>query len=91
MDTASSFSPMVCINKILSQDKTLDGKVCFVLLEDILMSTIFKVCIEFVKMLLLFYVLDFWPQGIWSLSSLHPLEGEVLTIRLPGRPPDGKF
>ena len=31
MNTASSFSPMVCINKILSQDKTLDGKVCFVL------------------------------------------------------------
>ena len=36
MNTASSFSAMVCINKILSQDKTLDGKVCFVLffLED---------------------------------------------------------
>ena len=64
---------MVCINKILSQDKTLDGKVCFVLLEDILMSTIFKVCIEFVKMLLLFYVLDFWPQDMWSLSSLQEL------------------
>ena len=29
-----------------------------------LMRTIFKVCIEFVKILLLFYVLVFWTQGM---------------------------
>ena len=34
------------------------------------MWTIFKVFIEFVTILLLFYVLVFWPQGMWDLSSL---------------------
>ena len=33
------------------------------------MWTIFKVFIEFVTLLLLFYVLVFWPRGIWDLSS----------------------
>ena len=28
-----------------------------------------NVFIEFVTILLLFYVLDFWPQGMWNLSS----------------------
>ena len=31
---------------------------------------IFKVFIEFVTILLLFYVLVFWPHGMWDLSSL---------------------
>ena len=31
------------------------------------MWTVFKV---FISMLLLFYVLVFWPQGIWDLSPL---------------------
>ena len=31
--------------------------------------TIFKVFIEFVTILLLFYVLVFWLQGMWDLSS----------------------
>ena len=31
---------------------------------------IFKVFIEFVTILHLFYVLDFWPQGMWELNSL---------------------
>ena len=35
-----------------------------------LMWTIFKVFIEFVTILLLFYVLVFWLQGKWDLSSL---------------------
>ena len=35
-----------------------------------LMWTIFKVFIEFVTTLLLFYVLAFCPQGMWDLSSL---------------------
>ena len=34
------------------------------------MCTIFKVFIEFVTILLLFYVLVFWPRGMWDLSSL---------------------
>ena len=34
-----------------------------------LMWTIFKVFIEFVTILLLFYVLVFWPRGMWALSS----------------------
>ena len=33
------------------------------------MWTIFKAYIGFVTMLLLFYVLDFWPQGMWDLNS----------------------
>ena len=33
------------------------------------MCTIFKVFIEFVTVLLLFYVLVFWPRGMWDLSS----------------------
>ena len=32
------------------------------------MWTIFKVFIEFVTILLLFYVLFFWLQGMWDLS-----------------------
>ena len=35
-----------------------------------LMWTIFKVFIDFVTMLLLFYVLALWLQGMWDLSSL---------------------
>ena len=34
------------------------------------MWTIFKVFIEFVTILFLFYVFVFWPQGMWDLSSL---------------------
>ena len=34
-----------------------------------LMWTIFKVFIEFITILLLFYVLVFWPRGMWDLSS----------------------
>ena len=32
------------------------------------MWTIFKIFTEFVTILLLFYVLDFWLQGVWDLS-----------------------
>ena len=34
------------------------------------MWTIFKIFIEFVTTLFLFYALVFWPQGMWDLSSL---------------------
>ena len=39
------------------------------LLRFILMWAIFKVFIEFVVILLLSYVLVFWPRGMWELSS----------------------
>ena len=35
------------------------------------MWTIFKVFIEFVAILLLFYVLVFSSRGMWDLSSSH--------------------
>ena len=35
-----------------------------------LMWTIFKVFIEFVTILFLFYALVFWPQVMWDLSAL---------------------
>ena len=34
------------------------------------MWTILKVFIECVTISLLFYVLVFWPQGMWDLNSL---------------------
>ena len=34
------------------------------------MCTILKVFIESVTILLLFFVLDFWPGGMWVLSFL---------------------
>ena len=50
------------------------------------MWTIFKVFIEFVTILLLFYILDFWPGGMCDLSpspgiepALTVLVGKVLT------------
>ena len=56
------------------------------------MWTIFKVFIEFVILLLLFYILDFWLQGIRILAprprikpALPTLEGEVLTSGPPAK------
>ena len=34
------------------------------------MDHFFKVCIVFVTILFLFYLLVFWPRGMWDLSSL---------------------
>ena len=51
-----------------------------------LMWTILKVFIEFAAILFLFYVLVFWPQGMWDLglpirnqTRVPALDGEVLT------------
>ena len=62
------------------------------------MWTILKIFIEFVTILLLFYVLVFWPRGMWDLPSPtrgrtapHALEGEVLTPGLPGKSPADFF
>ena len=41
----------------------------FIFFKDVLLWTIFKVFIEFVTIFLLFYVLVFWPRGMWDLSS----------------------
>ena len=43
--------------------------ISFVFFKIFLMWTIFKVFIEFVTILLLFYVLFFWLQGMGDLSS----------------------
>ena len=43
----------------------------------------FKAFIEFLTILFLFYVLGFWPRGMWDLSFpdqgwiLHPLHWKV--------------
>ena len=61
---------------------------CFVC--SFLMWTIFKICIELVKISLLFYVFIFWPWGMWlpdqglNLHTLH-WEEEVLTTGSPGK------
>ena len=62
---------------------------CF-LKDFFLMWTIFKVFIEFVTILLLFYVLVFWPWGMWDLSSpIEPaaleLWGRFVTTGSPGK------
>ena len=56
------------------------------------MQAIFKVFIEFVATVLLFYVSDFWARGMWDLSPLTRdrtstscREGEVLTTGPPGK------
>ena len=53
----------------ISPFKSLFGLRTFFFLKDFLMWTTFKVFIEFVTILLLFYVLGFWPWGTWDLSS----------------------
>ena len=62
--------------------------------KDFLTWTILKVFIEFVTMLLLFYVLVFWRQACGILApqpGIKPappaLEGEVLTTGPPGKSP----
>ena len=59
------------------------------------MCTISKVFLEFVTILLLFYVLVFWPEacGIlvprpWIEPITPALEGEVFTTGGPGKSPD---
>ena len=58
----------------------------------------FKVFIECVTTLLLFYILLFWPCGTWDLNSLtrdqthtSSLEGEILTTGPPGKFPKCSF
>jgi len=39
-----------------------------------LVWTIFKVSTDLATILLLFYILVFWPQGMWGLSFLPEIE-----------------
>ena len=63
------------------------------------MWTILKVFIEFVTMLLLFFMsLVFWPRGKWDLSFLTragtvtpALESKILTTGPPGKSPQYVF
>ena len=72
---------------------SLLNPLCF--LKDIfLIWTIFKLFIEYVKILSLFYVSVFWLCGMWDPSSgpdIKPappeLEGEVLSAGPPGQSP----
>ena len=67
--------------------------------KDFFMWTIFKVFIEFVTTLLLFFMFWFFgpeacgilvsPTGIEPVSSV--LQGEVLTTEPPGKSPHGPF
>ena len=71
-----------------------DVHIFFFYLKKISCGLFFKVFMEFVTLLLLFYVLDFWPRGMSDLSSLTgiepaplALEGGVLTTALLGKSP----
>ena len=65
----------------------------FWIFEDFFICTIFKVLIEFVTILLLFYIWVFLPRGMWTLSSSSRYlthtpcirEGKVLTTGPPGK------
>ena len=55
------------------------GKILFFFLIFFLRWTIFKLFIEFVTILLLFYgVCFFWPQGTWLLASWVGMEPTLL-------------
>ena len=57
------------------------------------MWIIFEVFIEFVTILLLFYVMAFWPGGMWDLSSLTRVKLELFALedRVLITGPLGKF
>ena len=68
--------------------------ILFLFLKNVQCGPFFKAFIESVTVLLLFYVLDFWPRGMSDLSSLTgtepappALDGGVLTTALPGKSP----
>ena len=55
--------------KLSLAQNPVDSLAVFHLFFFFLMWTILKVFIEFVTVLLLFYVLVFWPRGVWDLNS----------------------
>ena len=62
------------LHSLFAKNVTLNSQSLSVLLFKIffLMWTIFKVFIEFVTILLLFYILVFWPQVMWNLTTFVP-------------------
>ena len=48
----------------------IGGFIYFIVFKIFLMWAIFKVFIKFVMLFLLYYVLVFWPQGMWDLISM---------------------
>ena len=52
-----------------SRDSAFLSFFLFFFFKIFLMWIIYKVFIEFVTILLLFYVLVFWPRDMWDLSS----------------------
>ena len=73
---------------------SLLNKFCLFVVFDFLMSAILNVFVEFVTILLLFFVLVLWPQGRFDLSSpsgfkpiLPALVCEVLATGPPGMIP----
>ena len=61
------FDMWINLNKAVNKYETLFS---ILFLKIFKMWTILKVFIEFVTILLLFYGLVFWLQGMWDLSSL---------------------
>ena len=66
----------------------------YLFIKNFLMWTIFKVFIEFVTVLLLFYVLVLWTQDTWdissfSLSCIGEGNGSPLQCSCPENPRDG--
>ena len=53
----------------LALSNCADDLYLFIFLMWIIFFFFFKVFIEFVTVLLLFYVLVFWQRGVWDLSS----------------------
>ena len=45
------------------------------------MNHFFKVFMEFVTILLLFFALDFWPRGMWDISFLIRDQTHISFIR----------
>ena len=65
-----SFSIRICVSFLHHCNRSF--------LKDFLVWTIFKVFIEFVTTLLLFYILVFWPQDMWDLS--FPIKDRTHTL-----------
>ena len=59
-----------CIANIAQSDFLVILADIFLFKIFFLMWTLFRVFIEFVTILFLYYVLGFWPGGMWDLNSL---------------------
>ena len=89
-------SPKLCEPQLLTSKVTVThrGEMLVQVSIHALVPVFFLIFIEFVVILLLFYILVFWSQGKWDLGSLTrdqtltpfpALEGKGLTAGLPGK------